>query len=624
MKINKLITTTILTTLITFNTSSINVSATEETGSISIDEVVVETKEEISNQQEILETDTYYAELFTITPTNVEKTEFAIVGFKNPSLLSSDGVLTIPSTINGNVITSIKKNAFIRNTQITKVIISEGIVKIDDSAFEGNSNLTEVSLPSSIRNIGVRAFLNNQISSIYLPEGLQTIGALAFLGNGMTELQFPASLYYIGQQAFADNKLTTLTIPTTVTSLHHGAFARNQLTQVSLPEGMTTIPESLFSLNQLTEISFPSTVTKIEQYAFSGNQSLKELIIPDHITFIGASSFSGCGLEKLSLPNTLEVLGAASFSNNALTSVTIPDSITTLFSSVFSNNHLTEIEIPKSVTEIQWNAFENNKISVITIPGTVTTVRGNAFAGNPITYYTLESGVKFVEPNAFLGLNGYLLGGTIADTLVGESESRNFVYQISTTPKHFIINHSETPLSYGTSQGLLQSDSTTKIEFSNWRASRTSNVPTTFVYQEGVSQMNLVIPSRWESPDSMYKNYNISLVELNDSYIIDRTTKEQSTTLYGLSFMTKQEVLDQLENTIPVKPGYTFIEWNTDNISMNSFEELPSLGTNDVYLLGDITGIYPVFEKDSVDTVVEEKINNVVDGNFVIPNTGKK
>ncbi len=634
MKKMKTTTTFIITTLIILNASFLNVLAFDDETDIILDENTnasldssssnsLEEKHfvdvEISSLHESKATDDYYAQLFTTTPINVEQTEFAITGFNDPTLLSSDGVLTIPNTINDQTITTIKKNAFIRNSQITKLIVSEGIITIDDSAFEGNSNLSEVILPSSIKKVGSRSFMKTQLYSINLPENLEIIGDLAFASNKISNLSIPASVYSIRNQAFAYNELTTLTIPSTVTDLHRGAFAHNKLTHVDLPEGMTTIPDSLFSMNQLTEIVFPSTITTIEQYAFSGNESLKEVTIPDHITFIGASAFLGCGIERLSLPNTLETLGAMSFMNNSLTSVTLPESISVIATSTFANNQITEVIIPANIEEIQWDAFMNNQISIITIPGTVTTVRANAFAGNPITYYTIESGVKFIESNAFLGLDGYLLGGIIGDSVVGESDYNNYIYNISTTPKYFILNNSTIPLSYATHQdGLVTSmdKSTNEIDSENWRASRTENIPTKFIFQEGVSQISSIIPSRWESTDNLFNNYKVSLVDLDGSYIIDSITNEKSTTLYALSFSTKQEVLQQLENTIPVKPGYTFVSWNIDNMSMDSFEEFSIVGLNDVYLLKDITGIYPIFEKDPVD--------NVIDGGFVIPNTGKR
>lgn len=65
---------------------------------------------------------------------------------------------------------------------------------------------------------------------------------------------------------------------------------------------------------------------------------LTTLDIPDTVTSIGQSAFSGCiNLESLTLPNSLVSIGNGAFANcHSLTSITIPTSVTSIANNCFT------------------------------------------------------------------------------------------------------------------------------------------------------------------------------------------------------------------------------------------------------------------------------------------------
>ena len=89
------------------------------------------------------------------------------------------------------------------------------------------------------------------------------------------------------------------------------------------------------------------------------------------------------GLKSVVIPNTVTYIGNSAFSGNSLTSVNIPNSVTTIGSNAFANNQLSAITIPNSVTSIGASAFDNNQIGSVVIPNSVTTIGSNAFEDNP-------------------------------------------------------------------------------------------------------------------------------------------------------------------------------------------------------------------------------------------------
>ncbi|MBP3426364.1 MAG: leucine-rich repeat domain-containing protein, partial [Rikenellaceae bacterium] len=93
-----------------------------------------------------------------------------------------------------------------------------------------------------------------------------------------------------------------------------------------------------------------------------GCTSLTSITIPENVTEIGWSAFSGC---------------------TSLTSITIPENVTEIGMNTFEKcTSLTNITIPENVTKIGWSAFEEcTSLTSITIPKNVTLIMNYAFYG---------------------------------------------------------------------------------------------------------------------------------------------------------------------------------------------------------------------------------------------------
>ncbi len=95
---------------------------------------------------------------------------------------------------------------------------------------------------------------------------------------------------------------------------------------------------------------------------FSQREKIKQVVIKNGVTNIGAKSFFGCyNIQSIAIPNSVTSIGVGAFYNcTNLTSVTIPNSITNIYEGTFFGcSSLTSITIPNSVMNIGAYAFKD-------------------------------------------------------------------------------------------------------------------------------------------------------------------------------------------------------------------------------------------------------------------------
>jgi len=215
--------------------------------------------------------------------------------------------VSIPATIQGMPVREIGEQAFARNSNITNIIIPEGVTSINSNdyilgAFAGCVKLVSVALPASLVRIGNRAFINcSALQEIIIPEGVTVIGEGAFAGcRSLKIVTLPISLKRIGRYAFS-YEYQNLVVP--------------NIDKNSAP---------IFS-----SITLPVGLEEINDYAFMGSRTLTSIVLPDSVTTIAPGVFANCtALESVTLPSTISRIGSAAFQGcTALSVITIPDSV---------------------------------------------------------------------------------------------------------------------------------------------------------------------------------------------------------------------------------------------------------------------------------------------------------
>jgi hypothetical protein len=124
------------------------------------------------------------------------------------------------------------------------------VVSIGDSAFEGLTNLTSVTMPGNVTSIGDYAFeLCVDLTNVTIADGVTNIGWVAFGAcYGLTSVTIPGSVISIGKDAFQYcDGLTNVTMVNGVTSIEYQAFEYcSDLTRVTIPGSVTNIGNDAF------------------------------------------------------------------------------------------------------------------------------------------------------------------------------------------------------------------------------------------------------------------------------------------------------------------------------------------------------------------------------------------
>ena len=153
-----------------------------------------------------------------------------------------------------------------------KITLGEGILYIDERAFQGCTSIVDLVIPDSVIYIGARAFYKCEaLENVTLGKGITHISSYTFYKCiSLKSVSTSENLVSVGDYAFRG--CTALEV-----------FDFNQVETIGR--------YAFYSCSSLKAINIPATLTSIGDYAFRGCTSVSSIVIPDTVVTIGKHAF---------------------------------------------------------------------------------------------------------------------------------------------------------------------------------------------------------------------------------------------------------------------------------------------------------------------------------------------
>ncbi len=348
---------------------------------------------------------------------------------ENDFTIDSEGYLTsytgelkefiVPETINGIMVTGIRKNG-LYNNNIVSVVFPETLTHIESRGLR-SSKAIYISAKGLI-NVENHGILCRKVVEFEAPN-LEYIGSMAL---GIRSVDFP-KLSKIENYAFSGCsylKFVNLPLITEiscfafegcdilrevnaplVTTIDTGAFQNCYwLKTVNIPNAKEFV-STYSDINEdygtfekcinLTEIEFPNVVTIENCRLFFECYSLKEVILPKVVS-IGDEAFSECySLVEITLPSIIE-LGNYVFRNSSLETLNAPELETVgqycfafynnMYDTHSVNKKFTTINAPKLKTASDHAFAYTGALTKLELPA-LTDLGENAFLESSVSYF---------------------------------------------------------------------------------------------------------------------------------------------------------------------------------------------------------------------------------------------
>lgn len=328
------------------------------------------------------------------------------------------------------------KMKFRRNKKIKKVIIKKGVTSVSYEAFALCKNLNSVTIPSTVKTIGIRSFYGTKISKITVPSKTKTIGQGAFGScKSLKTIVMPGDfklkleedtddkLWYVTSDQSAVDTITFNTklklANVSYLSANNLVVAKNDPSYQSIEgviytkdgKGIVRVPQKRTELKikeGCTEFNMQSVLynsTDSEGDEFNNCSKLKKIVIPSSVKSINKIKYKtdradACDMRVDTIEiapkdfdaNSLYALGSSLGKNITIESLMklLPDQITYKDHMYITKDHGllkydgkdANVEIPEEITWIAPEAFYRNEtLKNVKLPSKITTIEENTFYG---------------------------------------------------------------------------------------------------------------------------------------------------------------------------------------------------------------------------------------------------
>ena len=328
----------------------------------------------------------------------------------------TNNVVIIPNQVNNIEVKEIKKELFLNNIYIEKLVIPETVTTLGYRMCYGCTNLKEVNLTDNISVIPDYAFEKcTLLEKINIPQSLVQIRNDAFAESGIKEFIAPDSFKEIWGYAFKDCK---------------------NLEKVDLNKTTSIGDMSFENCTKLSSIVLPNTLVELGTYVFSGCTLLNNIKMPSNPIEITNTFIYGSGYYNDAKNWENGILYVDNYlitTNNDLLnqqSINVKEGTIVIAINAFTNNgkNLKSIVLPEGLKIIGSSAFSSlYSLSQINIPSSVISIGNNAFASTDLyeNQSNWENGGFYIDNWLLAVDNVKMTEFTVKEGTVGVSDGKS-------------------------------------------------------------------------------------------------------------------------------------------------------------------------------------------------------
>lgn len=231
------------------------------------------------------------------------------------------------------------------------------VVRIGDSAFGACFQITSISIPASVREMGELPFLSlSGLKSFVVDDANPlycSVGGVLYSKDQKTLLCYPnargktfsvpeGTQNILSGAFFNCFELESITLPESLDSIGFIAFTSCiNLRELTIPRGLKDLQIYAFAkCASLQKVDFKAPLEKLPMYTFDSCSALSDITLPEGMKSLGDWAFGYCAsLEQIKLPSTLEAIEGAAFSNcSKLAAIELPQGLKRLGNFAFGDD----------------------------------------------------------------------------------------------------------------------------------------------------------------------------------------------------------------------------------------------------------------------------------------------
>lgn len=266
----------------------------------------------------------------------------------------------------------------------------------------GNIIIPEYYKGLPVKEISTWGFADSDITSVTLPSTLTVIGKYAFSGASITEITIPDSVESIMENAFSScSSLTSVTMGKGVKRIEAFAFDYSGITSLTVPDGIEYF--NSYAVKNCSPLVYNeydnayylgSDANPYNVLVWVKSKSVTSCEIHSDTVIISNAAFEGSSIRAIEIPDSIRFIQTRAFQNcKSLTSVTVGSGVKVLDDGQFlSCDALTSVEFCGNIEVIGYQAFSGcKKLKSISLPASITMLDGTAFEKGYIDYSTVIS-----------------------------------------------------------------------------------------------------------------------------------------------------------------------------------------------------------------------------------------